>query len=222
MAGQYLRSLLRSAARQVVPARYVAWNGCSKGKKVALTFDDGPHPEYTREVLSVLRKADVPATFFVVGSQVQKHPELTAELVNAGHELGNHTYSHLNLSRANWRLGLQELRMTDRLLQRIDPRYQGIFRPPWGQLGLAGAAYALLNRRQAVLWTVDSRDHRLDGPQCIVERVAAAPLAGGDILLFHDDNEFTAKALSSVIGGLRQREFSFATVSDIFTAGATI
>jgi peptidoglycan/xylan/chitin deacetylase (PgdA/CDA1 family) len=215
MAGHSLSSTVRRAARRIVPSRYVAWSGCLKARQVALTFDDGPHPQYSAEILDVLSDAGVPATFFVVGSEVEKYPGLTAELAKAGHELGNHTFSHANLSQLGWKHGLEELRATDRLLREFEPRYRGIFRPPWGELGLAGAAYALMHRRRAVLWSVDSYDHRLDGTQPIVERVAAAPLTGGDILLFHDDNGFTAKALPAVISGLRERGFSFATASEL-------
>jgi peptidoglycan/xylan/chitin deacetylase (PgdA/CDA1 family) len=209
------RSLLKSAAPRLVPARYVTWAGRTEDHRVALTFDDGPHPVHTPAVLSALRDAGVAATFFVLGALVAEHPTLTAEIVSAGHELGNHTYSHTDLRRCGLRRGLGELQATDRLLREVDPGFQGLFRPPWGRLGLAGAAFVLGHRRRAVLWTLDSRDHLLDGAAPIVERVAPAPLVGGSILLFHDDNAFTPAALPSLIHALRQRGFAFATVSDL-------
>lgn len=215
MIQRHARRLLKGAVRQVVPSCYVTWRGGPAGNRIALTFDDGPHPRYTEEIMSVLAEAGVPGTFFLVGKQVEKHPELAAELVRQGHELGNHTYSHVDLARVHWRRGIEELCATDRLLRSLDPGHAGIFRPPWGRIGLSGLAYAVRYGRRAVMWSLDSADHLLDGAQPILDRLAAAPLRGGDILLFHDDYSATAAILREVITHLRGRGFAFATVSQV-------
>jgi peptidoglycan-N-acetylglucosamine deacetylase len=215
MSMHHARSLLKGAVRGLVPARYVAWAGPTEGNRVALTFDDGPHPQHTPAVLAALREAGVPATFFVVGAEVKKHPNVVAELARAGHQLGNHTYSHVDLRRAGWQRGLAELQSTDDLLRQVDPRFRGLFRPPWGRLGLAGASFAVGHGRPAIMWTLDSRDHLLDGAERIRARVADASLVGGSILLFHDDNAQTPAALGVIIRDLRRRGFEFATVSEI-------
>src|SRR5205807_4611741 len=108
------------------------------------------------------------ATFFVVGSEVEKYPELVAQMVKDGHELGNHTFSHVNLSRVSPERGWRELAATDRLLRRVDPRFRGIFRPPWVRLGVVGALYAARYGRPAVMWTLDSRDHALRDARLIL------------------------------------------------------
>lgn len=210
-----LRQLLKPALLRAVPMRYVVWHGCGGMKRIALTFDDGPHPRFTPRIAAALREAGALATFFVVGAHVEKQKDLLAELVAAGHEVGNHTHSHAHLGRAGCRRGIEELVRTDRLLRRLDPRYTGIFRPPWGQLGLAGALYAVRYGRRAVMWTLDSRDHLLDGVRPLQERLEASALSGGSILLFHDDNEFTADALPGIIDSLRRRGFQFTTVSQL-------
>ena len=215
MSGCSARSLMKAAIRGAVPSRYLVWNGRPEGKRLALTFDDGPNARFTPAVLELLQEAEVPATFFVMGQEIEKQPELATQIVAAGHELGNHTYSHANLDRVNWRRAFDELRRTDRLLREVDPRFQGMFRPPRGRLGTAGAAYAVRHGRPAVMWTLDSGDHRLQGHEPLIERLAAAPLAGGDILLFHDDNAFTVQALAPIIENLRERGFSFCRVSDL-------
>jgi peptidoglycan-N-acetylglucosamine deacetylase len=202
-----------------VPTRFLVWNGSREGRRLALTFDDGPNAEFTPPILALLAEAGIPATFFVLGAEVEKQPELAAAMVAAGHELGNHTYAHANLDRVSWRRAFDELRRTDRLLRSVDPGFRGMFRPPRGRLGAAGAAYAVRHGCPAVMWTLDSRDHQLAGTQPLVERVAAAPLAGGDILLFHDDNAFTVEALAAVIQDLRERGFSFCRVSDLLRRG---
>jgi peptidoglycan-N-acetylglucosamine deacetylase len=219
MIPRALRSGLKAALRRVVPTRYLVWNGSREGRRLALTFDDGPNAEFTPPILALLAEAGIPATFFVLGAEVEKQPELAAAMVAAGHELGNHTYAHANLDRVSWRRAFDELRGTDRLLRSLDPGFRGMFRPPRGRLGVAGAAYAVCHGCPAVMWTLDSRDHQLVGTQPLVERVAAAPLAGGDILLFHDDNAFTVEALAAVIQDLRERGFSFCRVSDLLRRG---
>jgi peptidoglycan-N-acetylglucosamine deacetylase len=209
-----LRPMLKAAIRRAVPSRYLVWNGQPGGMRLALTFDDGPNAEFTPPVLELLRRAEVPATFFVMGAAVEKLPDLTAEIVAAGHELGNHTYSHANLDRVSWERAFDELRATDRLIRQVDSSFTGMFRPPRGRLGSAGAAYAVRHSRPAVMWSLDSGDHRLQGVRPVVERIAAAPLSGGDILLFHDDNAFTIDALGPIIEDLRARGFSFCRVTD--------
>lgn len=215
MTPRQTRSLLKAAVPRVVPARLVTWAGRATDPRVALTFDDGPHPVHTPAVLEELHRAGVPATFFVMGAAVEEHRGLAAEIVRDGHELGNHTYTHVDLRRCGWRRGMAELRRTDRLLRQVDPHFRGLFRPPWGRLGLAGASFAALGARRAVLWTLDSRDHLLDGAPAMIERIAAAPVTGGSILLFHDDNAFTPAALGTIIADLRRRGFRFATVSEL-------
>ena len=210
-----LRRAIKFSIRRIVPSRYVAWNGRPEGNRLALTFDDGPHPEFTPRVLRALGETGVRATFFVLGSQSERHPQIVQAMIAAGHELGNHTYSHVNLGRLSWQQGCDELQKADHVLRAADPRYQGLFRPPWGWMGLGGALYSLRHRYQAAMWSVDSRDYLLDGVEPLIERVQAAPITGGDILLFHDDNEYTAEAIGPIVTALQQRGFAFATVSEI-------
>jgi peptidoglycan/xylan/chitin deacetylase (PgdA/CDA1 family) len=215
MLSRSLRQAIKMTACRVVPSRYVVWSGHPDGSQLALTFDDGPHPRYTPQVLAALRDARARATFFVVGSQVKEYPEIAAEIIADGHELGNHTYTHVNLGQIGWRRGCEELQATDRLLRQQDPRFQGLFRPPWGKIGRGGAVHSLRNGCRAALWSVDSEDYRLDGAQPLIERVTSARLQAGDILLFHDDNAHTAEAMVTLLPFLIDRGFAFATVSEL-------
>src|SRR5690242_17870155 len=97
MLSRYLRQAIKMSVRRMVPCHYVAWTGPSGSNQLALTFDDGPHPQYTPKILEALGEAGVRATFFVLGSQVERHPEIVAKMIEGGHEIGNHTYSHANL-----------------------------------------------------------------------------------------------------------------------------
>src|SRR5436190_6257941 len=148
-----LRRAIKFSIRRILPSRYVAWNGRPEGNRLALTFDDGPHPEFTPRVLAALGEAGVRATFFVLGSQAERHPQIVEAMIAAGHELGNHTYSHVNLGRISWQQGCDELQKAERVLRAADPRYRGLFRPPWGWMGLGGAFYGLGHRYQAAMWS---------------------------------------------------------------------
>jgi peptidoglycan-N-acetylglucosamine deacetylase len=215
MIPRHFRRALKTAVRRIVPCQYVAWAGSPGDNQLALTFDDGPHPLYTPQILAALREVGARATFFVLGSQMEKHPEVIAEMIQDGHELGNHTYSHANLGHIGWRRGCEELRRAHHLLRARDPRFEGLFRPPWGSIGLGGALYSIRHGCQAAMWSVDSRDYLLDGVQPLLDRVEAQRLSGGDILLFHDDSAFTAEAMATILDSLRRRGFSFATVSEL-------
>jgi peptidoglycan/xylan/chitin deacetylase (PgdA/CDA1 family) len=215
MISRSLRHAIKLTIRRIVPSRYVAWSGQPEGNRLAFTFDDGPHPEHTPRVLKVLAEAGVRGTFFVLGSQVERHPAIVEAMIAAGHELGNHTYSHANLGRISWQRGCAELQAAEHVLRAADPRYHGLFRPPWGWMGIGGALYSLRYGYQAAMWSMDSRDYLLDGVEPLIERVETAPLSSGDIILFHDDNAYTAEALGPIIDTLKQRGFSFATVGEI-------
>lgn len=215
MAVAVARRLVKRVVRSVTPSRYLVWSGDPSAKRVALTFDDGPNPEYTPGVLQILREAGARATFFVVGQNVERHPALVEAMIAAGHELGNHTYSHVDLQRAGPRVGREELARTAALLRERDRRFLGLFRPPWGRLGVAGAAYALSSGNRAVMWSLDSMDYHRDSADRIVDAVRGASLSGGAILLFHDDNPHTLAALPAVIEDLRRRGFTFCTVGEL-------
>ena len=105
--------------------------GAPPPRVVALTLDDGPDPVYTPRILDVLRRERVPAAFFVVGSRAEAHPELVRRIYREGHDLGNHTYSHLNLAEASPLRARLELNATQRLIEAITGHRTALFRPPY-------------------------------------------------------------------------------------------
>jgi len=190
-------------------------------KTVALTFDDGPDPRWTPQVLDVLRRHGVPATFFVVGSRVDAEPSLTRRIVAEGHDLGSHTFSHADLAAAPaWRRRL-ELTLTGNAIAGATGRRTALFRPPYSSTPAAVGAADLAALRDAgqgriaVLSDLDSRDWRRPGVDAIVR--AATPTGdGGAVILLHDgggDRAQTVAALDRLIPELRDRGFRFVTVS---------
>ncbi len=190
---------------------------------VALTFDDGPDPEWTPQILDVLRREHVPATFFVVGSQVAAHPELARREVAEGHELGSHTFTHVNLGRMpGWRASL-ELSLTQLAIGGATGVHTGLFRAPYSSTpdavtsSLAGAERAAARLGYlSVLSDRDGEDWRRPGVDRIVTNAMPEGGAGG-IVLLHDsggDRAQTVAALPLLIERLRAGGYRFTTVAD--------
>lgn len=191
---------------------------------VALTFDDGPDPRYTPEVLRILAQEDVPATFFLVGAHAARCPELVRRIQREGHEIGSHTYSHRNLFLLKPAAIAQEVERAEEVLVRLTGERPHLFRPPRG-LCDANLRRILAERHYTtVLWSVSSRDWVEASPRLIARNVLG-PVRGGDILLFHDsgailassggDRRHMLQALPYIIQRLKAEGFRFVTVSQL-------
>jgi len=188
-------------------------------KVVALTFDDGPHPVYTPKVLEILKRYGVKATFFLIGKQVERYPEIARQIVAEGHEVGNHTYSHpKNLPKENWDEVRQEIEKCSEAIEQATGVRPKFFRPPWGFLNYKVLTLAQLEGYTLVFWTV-SADHKdAPTPQAMAKRVLKLvhPCA---IILMHDGRIPSrwkdVKALPLIIEGLRKQGYKFVTLSEL-------
>jgi len=195
------------------------------GRRVALTFDDGPSPEWTPRIARILRRARVPATFFVIGSQVARHPGIVRALHRDGFELGNHTFTHADLSTLPGWLASEQVSLTESALAGavgIRPR---LLRPPYSatpgavtpQQERALAGVARRGGYVVALADYDARDWSAPGVASIVA-AATPPGRAGGIVLMHDgggNRSETVRALPQLIARVRARGFRFATVSDL-------
>lgn len=203
------------ALREVDPASVPQlFFGPTDDKVVALTFDDGPSPTYTPRVLRTLAHYDIQATFFMLGERVDKMPELTNAVVDAGHELGNHTWSHPSM-RSLWKSQIrEEVCGTTEAIRRATGLRPTLFRPPFGRF--APSAVPLLGALgfDFILWSADGADWDVEDPQRIAKSVVdeAKP---GSIILLHDSKAITVEALPLVISGLKARGFSIVPVSEL-------
>jgi cellulose synthase/poly-beta-1,6-N-acetylglucosamine synthase-like glycosyltransferase/peptidoglycan/xylan/chitin deacetylase (PgdA/CDA1 family) len=195
--------------------------------RVALTFDDGPDPEFTPAILDLLGQYGVKATFFMIGSRVERDPELVRRLVAEGHETGNHSFSHPDFGRIANRNADLEIRATNLLLASVTGRSTLLFRPPFRaddtpqtQEDLLGIQSAMRNGMTTVVSTIDPRDWERPGSAAIVEHVLGqAEVDGSGVALLHDgggDRSQTVQALRSILPGLRDRGFTFVQVHDLF------
>jgi peptidoglycan/xylan/chitin deacetylase (PgdA/CDA1 family) len=191
-----LKRLARRAIALGTLGRIRYGTGCARA--CHLTFDDGPHPVHTRELLNLLELHGARATFFIVGENVERNPKVAEEIVRRGHELGNHSYRHQQFWRRPLADQLAEIEATDRLLQAVDGRNAHAFRPPQGRLPARLAVALLLRGTRIVMWTRDSEDYRLEA-DAIVERLSRQIPAPGDVLLFHDDGPRAARALEVML-----------------------
>lgn len=179
---------------------------------VALTFDDGPNSLYTPQVLDILYEQQVPATFFLVGEKFAGNELLIKEIAASGHEIGSHTFSHPDLTTLNTQQIQQEIRQTQKELNKVLPDYSIKYvRPPYGRYTQEVEEEIDL---PFVLWTIDSGDWENPDAEIIYTTVVGS-VKDGDIIVFHDDNAETVKALEKIIVELKAREFQFVTVSQI-------
>ncbi|HET7113125.1 MAG TPA: glycosyltransferase [Pyrinomonadaceae bacterium] len=214
-----------------LPTSYVIERAGDRPGLLALTFDDGPDPRWTPAILDILKREQVPATFFIVGKNGQANPDLLRRIVNEGHEIGNHTFTHPNLGEMPLRLTELELNATQRLIESETGRSTVLFRPPY--FGDAEADKpqevepAIIAQNLGYIMVglrIDPNDWRLPvTPNQIVNRtisraIDADPETRGEVVLLHDaggDRSATVEALPELIHELKARGFRFVAVSDL-------
>src|SRR5690625_1580842 len=186
---------------------------CLEEKCVALTFDDGPAPTTTPKLLDILASEGVPATFFVLGAQVQKYPEIVERAANEGHEIGSHTWKHARLTLLPSKAVKKDLDKTNRMIKNAIGTAPMLLRPPYGSTNKKVAKVAKQAGLAVILWDVDSRDWEHRNPKKTVKEAKAA--RDGSIILLHDIHDSTITAVPDVIKALRKQGFTFVTVSDL-------
>lgn len=218
--------LISGESFETYPSPYVIERHGFMPKTVALTFDDGPDPKFTPQILDALKQADVKATFFIIGGNAEKHPDLLRRAFAEGHDIGNHTYTHPNIADVSTTQLNLEVSATERLIESVLGRQTHLFRSPYGEdsepetqdqvrpmdvLGQQG--YVFVGMR------IDPGDWKQPGVETIVDEVVRQAETGeGNVVLLHDsggDRAQTVKALPRLIETLRERGYRFVTVSEL-------
>ena len=164
---------------------------------VQMTFDDGPHPIATPKVLQVLKSRNIKATFFLLGQNVQKFPDLVHEIQAEGHLIGNHSYTHNNLLFKNKNFVRTEIMQTKEILEEIIGTHSHYFRPPYGYFDYSTLAVLRDLDLTCVLWNIDSKDYKPNSQMNIAKRVVRKT-QNGSILLLHDNTE-TSKVINDYL-----------------------
>ncbi|MEO8700588.1 MAG: polysaccharide deacetylase family protein [Kofleriaceae bacterium] len=196
-------------------AMNTATHGSRDHDRIALTFDDGPDPDRTPALLDALAELGVKATFFVLGKQVDAHPELVARMVREGHELGNHTYNHRYLPLARSRSVAKELAATDAAIERAVGFVPAIARPPYGGRSPRNVRVFERSAKRLVLWDVNSFDWK-GAPADEIARRVVERTRRGSIILMHEareGGEVSVEAVRQLVPELRARGYEFATVT---------
>ncbi|WP_432355673.1 polysaccharide deacetylase family protein [Sporosarcina sp. A2] len=195
----------------------VLWDVKTENKVVAITFDDGPHPKYTKEILDVLEKHQAKATFFALGQHAEKYPDLVLREFNDGHEVANHTYSHSKFKTT--KQFKQELIDTNEVIYGITGTYPKLFRPVEGNYNDRLINIAVEQNFKVVMWSwhQDTEDWKEPGVTKIVEKILTGTKPG-DVILFHDGGgkrSQTVQALDEVLPELRKQGYEFVTVTEL-------
>lgn len=181
------------------------------GKKIAITFDDGPNPTYTKMLLEGLRERNVKATFFLLGSAAEKYPELVKQMQKDGHLIGNHTYHHVSLENADVVLINQEVVKTNEIIEKLTGQAPQYIRPPFGQ---RRDNLEELTGMVCVLWTIDPMDWCCEDAAAIERRIEENA-ADHAIILLHDEYKSSVMAALTAIDNLRKKGYEFVTVDEI-------
>lgn len=189
----------------------------NNGNKIALTFDDGPHPRYTPEILDILDEYHVHATFFVVGENVHYYPEVAREVARRGHEIGNHTFTHPCAIKQKIGTLQKELAACESEIQNVTDTSPKLFRPPQGSWNTSVYQLARQQDYDVILWDIDTLDWAHTPAEQISENVLSN-IKSGDIILMHDYHSngcTTTAALRLFLPVLLERGYQFVTVSEL-------
>ena len=195
----------------------IMWDIKTKEKVVALTFDDGPHKKYTAEILDLLKQYDAKGTFFIVGEQAEKYPEIVLRMYEENHELANHTYTHPHSK--NVSMIMKEIKQTNDTIYSITGYTPTLFRPVEGLYTDAMIEEVVKGGFKVVMWSwhQDTEDWRNPGVNKIVNTVLKGTKEG-DVILFHDgggNRIQTVKALEKILPELKEQGYQFVTINDL-------
>jgi peptidoglycan/xylan/chitin deacetylase (PgdA/CDA1 family) len=203
-----LRDLINSA----IPDRYFVTRCTTNRYGVVFTFDDGPHPDFTPASLDILDDLGVSATYFLVGRYAERQRNIVKDIVARGHLVGGHTYSHRSVAGLSVADLHKEVVDNGKRLSDLCGQEVKLFRPPWGRLDVKSACYLLYKGLQTVMWSIDSTDYKKSSASDIVAQVERVGLRTGDIILLHDDNDYTIEALPLLAAAVRQRGLDFSNL----------
>ena len=189
--------------------------GSSAHPYIAMTFDDGPHPRNTPRLLDMLRQRNIKATFYVIGQNVERYPGITRRIVAEGHEIGNHTWTHANLTKLSDSSVRSEMSRTRSIIVNSTGVQPRTMRPPYGAL-LTRQREMIYNEfgYPTIMWSVDPRDWQRPGVSVVKNRILDGT-NNGAIVLAHDLHAPTVDAMPGTLDGLLNKGYQFVTVSQL-------
>jgi len=202
------------------------WNGNHKRNTVALTFDDGPKPEYCQPILDTLDRFGAKATFFVVGNEAEKNPDLVMRMQDSGHEVGNHTYSHIPAKQMSVRRMLADIQRCSNIIRNITKTNPKYFRPPGGGINDGISKGLKKMGLRSIFWTYNPSDYTDVTPgyevpedvKAMAEQLSKKivdKVKPGTIILLHSSSEQTVRALPYILKALKEKGYGIVTVTEL-------
>ena len=190
----------------------------TKQKVLALTFDDGPTPDRTKEILRILDEENIKATFFLNGGSLEKHAEAGRLLVNSGHEIGNHSYSHKRMVFMSYAEVAKEIESTERIIRQYGYREPLHFRPPFGKKLISLPLYLKNNNIKAITWDVEPETWG-EPRNSVEERIenAVSQTKPGSIIIMHvmHGDDKSMQAVRPIVRQLKEKGYTFLTISEL-------
>ncbi len=186
-------------------------SGDEGNKKIALTFDDGPHPYYTEQLLKGLKERNAKVTFFITGKNAESYPEIVKKIYEDEHLIGNHTYNHTQLTSKNRESFKEEIIKTNEVIKAVTGEDVIYVRPPYGSWN---KEFEKELNMFPVLWTIDPLDWCSHDVSCIVKNVCAK-VEENDIILMHDQYKTTVTAALKIVDELTEEGYEFVTVDEL-------
>jgi len=179
---------------------------------ICLTFDDGPNPEYTRKVLDVLKENNIKAVFFLIGEKVEKYPEIARRIIDEGHVIGGHTYSHKEITSMTRKEAANDLKHTRDIFNQYLEHDSILFRPPRGRMNIKNTLLIMFKGYKIIHWSITYSDYLKDGTDKLKQRISGRLPKSGDIILLHDNNPYTLESLPYLIDICNKNNLRFLTL----------
>lgn len=183
-------------------------------KKIAISFDAAWGADYTEELLAILKKRDIKTTFFLVGFWVDKYPDMVKRIDEEGHEIGNHSSKHPQMSKLSKEQIIEELTKTSEKIEAITNKKVTLFRPPFGDYNNRLIETSRELGIQVIQWDVDSLDYKDYGADAIIKRVLSR-VKNGSIVLFHNNATYTKDALPVILDNLQKEGYKIVPISEL-------
>ena len=213
---KYMKQIIKRILIRLVPLRIITWKKSDCSSEIALTFDDGPDPKITPLVLDALKIINAKATFFVIGEKVKRYPEVIKQIVDSGHEIGNHSFSHKSMYKLSIVELENEIRENDKQLSKCKV-ITGFFRPPYGHIKYYYLPKLVKLKKSIILWSFDSKDYEATNAEEVIDYFKKSKLMGGDILLFHDTAKFTPEIILKIGKIISDKNYKMVTVGDLLS-----
>ena len=215
----FIRQLTKRLLTTCVPPQRLLTRGprCAPTAppRLALTFDDGPHPIHTARLLDALQAAGAAATFFVIGKEAERYPNLIRRMVQEGHEVANHTWTHSEPAKTTPAEFLAEVRRTDELLIELTGRIPLSMRPPKGELNWTKLCGLWRQEKTVSLWSADPKDYRMNDAGEMALWCARYQPRDGDVVLLHDNHPWAIGAVTGMQSRGVFERFQAVTVSEL-------